>query len=42
MKAITYSSDVDDFIKSLDLSTSAKVVRAVELQQFPENGEFRY
>jgi len=31
MKAITYSSDVDDFIKSLDLSTSAKVVRAVEL-----------
>lgn len=31
MNVFTYSQEVDEFIKYLDLSTGAKVVRAVEL-----------
>lgn len=31
MNVLTYTQDVDEFIKDLDLSTGAKVVRSVEL-----------
>lgn len=31
MKVLTYSQNVDEFIKAVDLSTGAKIVRAVEL-----------